>query len=156
MLFSALWAYQTFIKFAMGLTPFQLVYGIEAILSIECEIPYLKLVVKLIPNTSAEEGRILYLMKLYETRRDVALVIETQKKRVKYQYENHVKPRVFSKGDLVLYKQYRDLLGAGKFDRMWQGPYIVKRVMEKGAYELIYYDGIPLSEPKKGIYLKKY
>jgi transposase InsO family protein len=38
MIFSALWAYQTSVKSAMGFTPFQLVYGIEAILSIECEI----------------------------------------------------------------------------------------------------------------------
>jgi hypothetical protein len=66
-------------------------------------------------------------MQLDETRRDVALVIETQKKHVKAQYDKHVKPRVFSEGDLVLlYDQDRDLLGAGKFEPMWRGPYIVK------------------------------
>jgi hypothetical protein len=69
----------------------------------------------------------------------------------------HVKPHVFSEGDLVLlYEQDRDLLGARKFEAMWRGPYIVKRVLEKGAYELVDYDGIPLSEPRNGIYLKKY
>jgi hypothetical protein len=95
--------------------------------SIECEIPSLKLAVELLPNTSAEEERLLYLMQLDETRRDVALVIETQKKCVKAQYDKHVKPRVFSEGDLVLlYEQDRDLLGAGKFEAMWRGPYIVK------------------------------
>jgi hypothetical protein len=86
-----------------------------------------------------------------------ALVIETQKKRVKAQYDKHVKPHVFSEGDLVLlYEQDRDFLGAGKFEAMWRGPYIVKHVLEKGAYELVDYDGIPLSEPRNGIYLKKY
>jgi hypothetical protein len=39
---------------------------------------------------------------------------------------------------------------------MWHGPYIVKRVLEKGAYKLVDYDGIPLSEPRNWIYLKKY
>jgi hypothetical protein len=39
---------------------------------------------------------------------------------------------------------------------MWRGPYIVKCVLEKGAYELVDYDGIPLSEPQNGLYLKKY
>jgi hypothetical protein len=39
---------------------------------------------------------------------------------------------------------------------MWQGPYIVKRVLEKRAYELVDYDGIPLSEPINGLYLNKY
>jgi hypothetical protein len=113
MLFSALWAYQTSVKSATGFTPFQLVYGIEVVLPIECEIPSLKLAVELLPNTSAEEERLLYLMQLDETRRDATLVIEAQKKCVKAQYDKHVKPRVFSEGDLVLlYEQDRDLLGA--------------------------------------------
>jgi hypothetical protein len=73
----------------------QLVYGIEVIFPIECEIPYLKLVFKLLPNTTVEEERLLYLMQLDKTHRDVALVIETQKKRVKFQYEKHVKPHFF-------------------------------------------------------------
>jgi hypothetical protein len=129
----------------------------EAILPIECEIPSLKLAVELLPNTSAEEERLLYLMRLDETRRDATLVIEAQKKRVKAQYDKHVKPRVFSKGDLVLlYEQEKDVLGAGKFEPMWRGPYIVSKVLAKGAYELVDYDGIPLSEPRNGLYLKKY
>jgi hypothetical protein len=41
-------------------------------------------------------------MQLDETHRDATLVIETQKKRVKAQYDKHVKPHVFSEGDLVL------------------------------------------------------
>jgi hypothetical protein len=96
-------------------------------------------------------------MRLDETRRDATLVIEAQKKRVKAQYDKHVKPRVFSEGDLfLLYEQDKDVLGAGKFEPMWRGPYIVSKVLAKGAYELIDYDGIPLSEPRNGLYLKKY
>jgi hypothetical protein len=126
-LFSKLWAYWTSIRSTIGFTPFQLVYVIEAIFPIECEIPSLKLVVKLLCNTLAEEERILYLMRLDETFHDATPVIKTQKKHLKDQYEKHVKPRVFYEGDLViLYKQYRDLLGVGKFKLMWQGPYIVK------------------------------
>jgi hypothetical protein len=117
----------------------------------------LKLAVELLPNTSAEEERLLYLMRLDETRRDATLVIEAQKKRVKAQYDKHVKPRVFSEGDLVLlYEQDKDVLGAGKFEPMWCGPYIVSKVLTKGAYELVDYDGVPLSEPRNGLYLKKY
>jgi hypothetical protein len=132
MLFSALWAYRTSVKSATGFTPFQLVYGLEAILLIECEIPSLKLVVELLPNTSVEEECLLYLMRLDETRRDATQVIEAQEKRVKAQYDKHVKPRVFSEEDLVLlYEQDQDMLGDGKFEAMWQGPYIVRRVLEK-------------------------
>jgi hypothetical protein len=96
-------------------------------------------------------------MRLDETRRNATLVIEAQKKRVKAQYDKHVKPHIFSEGDLVLlYEHERDLLGAGKFEPMWRDPYIVHRVLEKGAYELVDYDGILLSEPRNGLYLKKY
>jgi hypothetical protein len=77
MFFSALWVNQTSIKSSKGFTPFQLVYGIEVIFPIECEILSIKLVVKLLPKTTTEEERLLYLMQLYETHRDVALVIET-------------------------------------------------------------------------------
>ena len=69
-------------------------------------------------------------MRLDETRCDATLVIEAQKKRVKAQYDKHVKPCVLSEGDLVLlYEQDRDVLGAGKFEPMWRGPYIVHRVL---------------------------
>ena len=37
-LYSALWAYRTSVRNATGFTPFQLVYGLEAILLIQCEI----------------------------------------------------------------------------------------------------------------------
>ena len=64
---------------------------------------------------------------------------------------------LFSEGDLVLlYEQDKDVLGAGKFEPMWRGPYIVSKVLEKGAYELVDYDGVPLSEPRNGLCLKKY
>ena len=96
-------------------------------------------------------------MKLDEICCDATLVIETYKKHVKSQYDKHVKPHTFSEGDLVLlYEQDRDLLGAKKFEAMWWGPYIVRRVLEEGAYELVDYDGTPLSEPRNGLYLKKY
>jgi hypothetical protein len=117
----------------------------------------LKLVAEILPNTRVEEEHLLYMMQLDETRCDAALVIEIQKKHVKSQYDKHVKPCIFSKGDLVLlYEQYRDLLGAKKFEAMWKGPYIFNQVLENGDYELVDYDGIPLSEPKNGLYLKKY
>ena len=54
-LFSMLWAYRTSIKTSIGFTPFQLVYGLEVVILIECEIPSLKFIIDLLPNTSEEE-----------------------------------------------------------------------------------------------------
>ena len=82
-LFSALWAYRTSVKTTTGFTLFQLVYGPEVVLPIECQIPSLKLAVELLPNTFAEEERFLYLTNLDESRRDAALANEAHKKHVK-------------------------------------------------------------------------
>ena len=84
-LFSTLWTYITSVKTTTGFTPFQLVYGLEVVLPIQCQIPSLKLVVELLPDTSTEEERFLYLKNLDETRRDVAFANEAHKKHVKSQ-----------------------------------------------------------------------
>lgn len=67
-LFSMLWECRTSIKTATGFTPFQLVYELEAIIPIECEIPSLKLTIDLLPNTSEEEQCLLCLSHLDEIR----------------------------------------------------------------------------------------
>eukprot|EP00253_Pinus_taeda_P017341 PITA_17341 len=135
----------------------QLVYGLEAVLPVQCKISSLKLAIDLLPRTLEEEARFLELIQLVETHRDVTLANDVHKKRVKVQFEKNVKPCVFLEGDLVLlYDQESDKLGAGKFQSLWMGPYIVKCVLAKGAYELVDYDGIPLSQPRNGLYLKHY
>jgi hypothetical protein len=55
MLYPALWAYQTLVNISFRFSPFQLVNVVESILPIECEVPSLKLVVALLPNTSILE-----------------------------------------------------------------------------------------------------
>ena len=69
----------TSVKIATGFTHFQLVYGQEAILLIQCQIPFLKLAVELLLDTFVEEERFLYLNNLDETRRDAALANEAHK-----------------------------------------------------------------------------
>jgi hypothetical protein len=39
---------------------------------------------------------------------------------------------------------------------MWHGPYIVRRVLKEGAYDLEYYDRNLLEEPRNGLYVKRY
>eukprot|EP00253_Pinus_taeda_P017003 PITA_17003 len=145
MLFSVLWAYQTSVKTSTGFTPFQLVYGLEAELPIECEILSLQIVVQLLPATSEEKKCLLYLAQLDENRWNAALAVETHAKMIKAQYDWNVTPRNFSEADLVLlYDQANDKLGVGKFVPIWHGPYIVKRKLAKGAYELEDFDGVSL------------
>ena len=76
---------------------------------------------------------------------------------MKSQYDKFVEPLSFNEGDLVLtYDQKHNKLGVGNLESMWHGPYIVSCVFENGSYKLIYYDGIPLGDPRNRLYLKKY
>jgi hypothetical protein len=157
MLYSTLWAYQTSFKTATRFSPFQLIYGLEVVLPIECQIPSLKLAVQLLPDTSPLEERLVYLEHLNEQHCDASLANEDQKHKVKCQYDRSIRPWIFFKGDLVLvYNQDKDPLGAGKFKPMWFGPFIIKEVLKKDTYHLVDFEGNSLAEHRNGIYLKKY
>jgi transposase InsO family protein len=92
MLYSTLWDYQTSVKATTGFSPFQLVYEMEAILPIECQIPSIKLAVQLLPDTSPLEEWLVYLEQLNEKHRDAALANEAHKHKVKCQYDRSVRP----------------------------------------------------------------
>ena len=85
------------------------------------------------------------------------MALEVNKRCIKVQYDKSVCPRKFSEGDLVLlWDQAKEPSGERKFNPMWHGPYVVKCVLEKGAYELVDYEGTTLAEPRNGLYLIKY
>jgi hypothetical protein len=81
MLYSALWAYRTSIKTSISFSHFQLIYGLEAVLPIECQIPSLKFTVQLLPDTSPLEEWLLYLEQLNEQHCDAALPNEAHKQK---------------------------------------------------------------------------
>lgn len=71
--------------------------------------------------------------------------------------EENLATNTYAEGDLVfIYDQAHEKLGAGKFEPMWHGHYIVKYVLVKEAYELVDYDGVSLGNPINGLYMKRY
>jgi hypothetical protein len=140
-----------------GFSPFQLVHGMELILSIECKIPSIKLEIELLPNTSNIEEFIMHLEHLDEKHKDASMAIEVNKLFFKVQYDKSIYPWKYTKGELViLYDPAKEPLGAGNFNPMWHDPYIVQHVLDKGSYKLKYYEGNMLDEPRNGLYLKSY
>jgi hypothetical protein len=157
MLYPALWEYRTLVKTTTSFYPFQLVHSVDSILPVECKIPFLKLAVEILLDTSDLERGLVHIESLDEKRQDAFTALEENKKHVKVQYNKSVCPWLYAEGDLVLlYDQAKELLGAGKFKPMWHGPYIVQHVLEKGAYDLEYYEGNKLAEVRTGLYLKRY
>jgi hypothetical protein len=85
------------------------------------------------------------------------LANEAHKQKIKCQYDQSIHPPIFSEGNLVLfYDQYKEPLGAGMFKPMWFRPFIMKEVLNKGAYHLVEFEGNDLAEPRNRLYLKKY
>ena len=85
MLYPALWAYRTNVKTATGFSPFQLVHGVEAVTSIECEIPSLKIDIHVLPDMTKLEEHLVHLEHIDEQRRDALTSNQAHKNRVKIQ-----------------------------------------------------------------------
>ena len=100
MIYPTLWSYQTNVNTATIFSPFQLIHGVEAVMPVERKIPYLKIAIHLLPDTTEVEERFLHLQELDEQCKDALTANEAHKNRVKNQYDKAVKPRVFSKGEI--------------------------------------------------------
>ena len=74
-------------------------------------------------------------------------------------YAQVVRPRVFTKGQLVLRTAEhvrRNPLGPSKFALKCEGPYIIREAYDSEYYYLTKEDGTVLTEPINGKWLKQY
>ena len=154
----ALHGYRTSVRTSTGATPFSLVYGMEAVLPIEVEIPSLRVLMEA-QLDETEWIRTRYdQLNLIEGKRLTALCHgQLYQRRMMRAYAKKVRPRQFKEGDLVL----RMILpiqkdGRGKWMPNYEGPFIVKRAFSGGALILTNMDGEELSQPVNADRVKKY
>jgi hypothetical protein len=107
--------------------------------------------------TDAEwiEDRITQLNLIDERRLNAIHHAQCYQKRIARAYSKKVRPRQLKIGDLAL-KAIHPASTQGKFKPNWQGPFVVKKVLNGGAVILQSMDGEELSEPTNLCYLKKY
>nr|XP_027190985.1 protein NYNRIN-like [Cicer arietinum] len=154
----ALHGYRTSVRTSTGATPFSLVYGMEAVLPIEVEIPSIKVLME----TKLEEAEWVQSrydqLNLIEEKRMIALCHgQLYQKRLKKAYEKKVRPREFREGELVLKKILpikKD--SRGKWTPNYEGPYVVKKAFSGGALILAEMDGDELPLPVNSDAVKKY
>ena len=93
-----------------------------------------------------------------ELRESVVIRIASYQCRLVSSYNKRVKPRTFQPGDLVLRKLFENTadLTARKFQPNWEGPYLVTRAGESGAYALDKLDGTPVPRMLNITHLKTY
>ena len=119
----ALWAYRITWKNTTGFSPYQLVYGKEALLPIEFQIQTYRLAAELgLDLTEAQQQRIMELNQLDEHRQQaIEHTTLVQQQRMKW-HDRYIKKKTFHKGDwaLLFDSKFKDF--KAKFTTHWLGP----------------------------------
>ncbi|RDX83235.1 hypothetical protein CR513_35868, partial [Mucuna pruriens] len=142
----ALHGYRTIVHTSTRATPYSLVYGMEAVLPIEVEIPSLWLLME----AKLEEAEWMRThfdqLNLIEEKRLVGLCqVQMYWWRMKRAFDKRIRPREFQEGDLVLKKilpTQKD--PKGKWIPNYEGPYVVKRTFSGRPMILTNMDSIDL------------
>ena len=139
----ALHGYRTSVRTSTGATPFSLVYGMEAMLPIEVEIPSLRVIMETKLSEAEWVQNRFDQLNLIEEKRMAALCHgQLYHKRMKTTFDKKVKPREFREGDLVLKKiLFTKPEPRGKWAPNYEGPYVVKKAFSGGALTLTTMDG---------------
>nr|XP_025664515.1 uncharacterized protein LOC112762925 [Arachis hypogaea] len=128
---SVLWSYHTTQQSSTGETPFQLTYGVDAIIPVEIREPSPRLLLGGIEEAVEKD--------LVDEAKEMAHLSETAlKQRIALRYNAKVLKREFEQSNLVLRRNDVRLPtpGEGKLAENWEGPYRVKEVLGNGAYKL--------------------
>ncbi|KAG7542866.1 Integrase catalytic core [Arabidopsis thaliana x Arabidopsis arenosa] len=153
-----LWAYRTTPRRPTGETPFSLVYGMEAVVPAELNVPGLRRTEA--PLNEEENSAMLDdSLDTINERRDQALIrIQNYQQAAARYYNSKVKSRPFFVGDYVLRRVFDNKKeeGADKLGINWEGPYIVTEVVRNGVYRLKDLEGSPVQRPWNVINLKKF
>ncbi|MCO5574905.1 hypothetical protein L7F22_028699 [Adiantum nelumboides] len=135
----AIWAYRTTYKDATQFTPFHLVYGQEALQPIELNIPTIKFTGRQQQNNDeAWIDRLLSLVKLEWKREAAYHCYERKALQLKDNLNEGLKDKEIKEKSLVLrYNNALDNRFDAKFERRWEGPFIVKKAFTGGYYQLM-------------------
>lgn len=145
----ALHGYRTSVRTSTGATPFSLVYGMEAVLPVEVEIPSLRVLMDVkLDEVEWVQTRFDQLNLIDEKRLASICHGQLYQKKMKKAFDKKVRPRNFQVGDLVLKRiilPQSDPMG--KWVPNYERPYVVKKVFSGGALMLATMDGedFPLS-----------
>ncbi|MCO5587917.1 hypothetical protein L7F22_041869 [Adiantum nelumboides] len=154
----AIWAYKTTYRDATQFTPFHLVYGQEALQPIELNIPTIKLTGRQEQNNDeAWIDRLLNLVELEWKREAAYHCYEKKALQLKDKLNEGIKDKQIKEKSLVLrYNNALDNMVDAKFERRWEGPFIVKKDFIGGYYQLMDLNGKEHPRKVNGYRLKPY
>ena len=120
-----------------------MVYGSEAILPIEAEIQFLRVLVETkVLEKDWAKARYEQLTLIDKKRARAQYHAQGYQKRIVRTFNKKMKPRNLKEGDLVLKVLRNDTFDPrGKMKPTWSGPFIIKKIMSKGATRITDLDG---------------
>ncbi|RDX91772.1 Gag-Pol polyprotein, partial [Mucuna pruriens] len=145
----ALHGYRTSVRTSTGATPYSLVYGTEAVLPIEVEIPSLRFLAEVeLEEAEWIQQRLDQLNMIDEKILNALCHGQLYQKRIKKTFDKKVTPRTFKEGDMVLKKILSNTKEQrGKWTPKYEGPYIVKHTFSGRALILTKAEGHDLKYP---------
>jgi hypothetical protein len=155
----ALWADRICTKRSIGTSPYELVYGAEAIFPTSLGVPVMKLIQGLEEEPNAIQRRINQLIALQEKRNEVVEDYQQNQNRVKRAFDKKIKDVTFQIDDKVLKWEAKieEKGKHGKFENLWKGPYLISAFHGNNTYILQEVDGSQYAGgPVNGRFLKHY
>ncbi|CAH9054188.1 unnamed protein product [Cuscuta epithymum] len=146
-----LWADRTTPKNATGQTPFSLVYGCEAVIPAEIEVPSSRYGLMTEERNNVE--LIHDLDTIDEIREKAKIRLQSYQQMVAKSFNKNVRAKVFKKGDWVLRRAFGNE-ASGKFSPNWEGPYKIVDIIRQGAYRLESIDGKQVPRSWNAVHLK--
>ncbi|XP_070037174.1 uncharacterized protein LOC142166202 [Nicotiana tabacum] len=143
-------------KTGAGETPFSLMYGAEALIPVEIGESSTRYT-QATEESNEEEMRIN--LDLLAEMREVTLIrMAAQKQIIGRYYNRKAHLRYFKIGGFVLKKVFQStkMANAGKLSPNWEGPYMIRGIAGKGAYELEKMEGKVFPSNWNVVHLKKY
>eukprot|EP00253_Pinus_taeda_P019729 PITA_19729 len=156
---NALWVDRLSTKKSIGMSPYELVYGMEAKFPSSLGIPTIKLLQEIQDELNDMQRRVNQTIHLQQTREQVFNKAQILQEKLKKMFDKKTKAMDFWVGSKVLrWDSRREDKGKHtKFDFLWKGPYIISVVQGNNTYFLKSPDGSTAEEgPVNGQMLKHY
>ncbi|XP_070005847.1 uncharacterized protein [Nicotiana sylvestris] len=142
--------YCTTVRTSVGVTPYLLVYGTEVVIPAEVEITSLQVIVEAeIEDNEWVKTHLEQLTMIDEKRMAAVCHGQLYQQRMARANNKKVWPRNFEVGQLILRRILPHHKEAkGKFTPNWKGPYIIRKLLPKGA---LYLGDIEGNDPKTAV-----
>ena len=155
----ALWADKLTTKKSIGTSPYQIVYGMDVVFPSSLGVPVMKIIQELQVETNDIQRRINETIHLQQTRDEVYERSQIFHDKIKKIFDKRTKEDDFFIGDQVLRWDSRkeDKGKHGKFDFLWQRPFVIYGYRGNNSFFLRNLDGSEIQEgPVNGRMLKHY